>query len=492
MQKSAANWLASLCCLLVFTTPIPVTAKTAGQALTLTECFVPNIRSKAKCGRYDVPENRALPMSDDNKISLNIVVLPKFKEESTAYPLLFLAGGPGQAATELAPVINRRLNEIRQQHDIIFIDQRGTGKSSPLSCDDDSIDSLTYDDSTIDIKTDIKECLAQLTDKHLPSYNSYDSIRDFEAVRDALGVQKLHLLGGSYGTRAGFVYLKLFPESIETATLDSNAPMELVIGLFGKTSERAFDMLLSDCQADEACIEAFPNLKQDFLSLIANLEKGPIKESIYHPVTGQKVQAVLTKRKVLEALRTTLYDLDSRQVLPYMINKAANGDTRFLNAFIGRAADSERMPGGMYIGLTMNIVCNEDIPRGMPSDFEADAKNYFNGREGHSTFTDVCKYWPKWQAPLDFAEPATADLPVLLFSGSYDPVTPPAYGEMALQHLPNAKHVEIKYGSHVASIRNCTDLINQFLDEKSFEKLDFGCADEAIPMMFFTDMNQLR
>lgn len=490
--RVASSWLLSICCLMAAGKSFNVNATNAAETLELKECFVPNIRSKALCGALDVPEQRDQAISDNNKISLNVVVLPKFKEESTEYPLMFLAGGPGQAATELAPAINRTLNEVRQQHDIIFVDQRGTGKSSPLTCDDESIDGLTYDDTNIDIKEDVEKCLAEFTDKHLPSYNSYDSIKDFDAVREALGHDKVHLLGGSYGTRAGFVYLKLFPQHIETAILDSNAPMELVIGLFGKTSERAFDMLLADCKASGVCNQAFPTLKQDYMKLLKTLEQGPIKSKTFHPVTGEPVETVLSKRKVTEAMRTTLYDLGSRQMLPYMINRAANGDTRFLNAFIGRSADSERTDGGLYGGLTMNIICNEDIPRGKKSEFDDDAMNYFNGEQGHSTFTEVCQYWPKWPAPTDFAEPVKADVPVLLFSGSYDPVTPPAYGEMALKHLPNAKHVEIKFGSHVASIRQCPGLIAKFLEQKSFADLDYECAEKPIPLMYFTDMNQLR
>lgn len=490
MKITNIGWLIFVC--LVFGLSTKTHAASLEPTVTLVDCFVPKIRSKAKCGTLDVAEDRSKPMSETNKIALNIVLLPKFKEESKEYPLMFLAGGPGQAATELAPALDRVLSETRQQHDILFIDQRGTGKSSPLACDDDTLDNLSFDDSDINIQEDVTKCLKEMTGRHLPSYNTYDSIKDFEAVRQALGFDKVHLLGGSYGTRAGFAYLKLFPQSIATAILDSNAPMELVIGMFGKTSERAFDMLLADCTADDKCHEAFPNLKQDFLSLMATLDKGPIKTKTYHPATGKPIEAFLSKNKVSEAMRSTLYDLGSRQMLPYMINRAANGDLRFLNAFIGRTVDSERSDGGMYPGLTMNILCNEDIPRGAASDFKADADNYFNGELGHSNFTDVCQFWPKWSAPADFAEPVTADVPVLLFSGSYDPVTPPAYGEMALKNLPNAKHVEIKNGSHVASIRQCTDLISAFISAGSFEELDYSCADKSVPMMFFTDMNQLH
>ena len=245
----------------------------AVDTLPLSECFIENVKTKALCGTLDVPENRQLPLSENNKIELNLVVLPKFKEESKKLPVMFLAGGPGQAATELAGMLNGPLHSVRQESDIILVDQRGTGKSSALKCDKELIDSLSYDDSKLDFQQETNDCLSQLTDKHLPSYNTYDSIEDFEAVREALGHKQVHIIGGSYGTRAGFAYLKQHPESVKTAILDSNAPMELVIGMFGKTSERAFDLLIEDCQAHQACAEAFPELKQDLLALMTRLKQ---------------------------------------------------------------------------------------------------------------------------------------------------------------------------------------------------------------------------
>mgnify|MGYP000214894649 CR=1 FL=1 len=458
----------------------------------LSECFVENVRSKARCGKLNVPENRDLPLSQSNQISLNIVVLPKFKEESKALPLLFLAGGPGQAATELAGMLNGPLHDLRQEHDIVLIDQRGTGQSSPLKCDAEEIDSLTYDDKNLDLKQETLDCLSTFSDKHLPSYNTYNSIEDFEDVRKALGFEQVHIFGGSYGTRAGFAYLKLHPESIKTAILDSNAPMELVIGFFGKTSERAFELLVEDCKAHKKCNEAFPNLKQDFMSLMGRLQKSPVTQTAFHPATGEKVTMVLTQKKVAEALRSTLYDLSSRQMLPFIVNRAANEDYRALAAWIGRSVDSERAPGALYTGLTMNIICNEDIPRALPTDFKNDADNYFNGELGYSMFTEVCQYWPAWEAPNDFTTPVTADVPVLLFSGKYDPVTPPAYGEMAIEHLPKAKHIVIEHGSHVASLRHCVEPIKDFVKTASFENIDFSCATDSVPNMFFTDLNQLH
>lgn len=478
------------------TIPLFVLISTFTQAeektLELEPCFVNGVKSQALCAILDVAENPELAISEQNKVPLNVVVLPKFKEESKALPVMFLAGGPGQAATELAGMLNGPLWEIRQKHDVILIDQRGTGKSNGMRCPSTDEDAISYDDSNVDFKVEVDKCLAEFKDRHLPSYSTYQAVEDFEAVRKALGHEQVHLIGGSYGTRSGFAYLKQHPESIKTATLDSNAPMDLVIGFFGKTAEKAFDLLIEDCNAYEHCAKAFPNLKQDYLSLMANLEGKTIEEQIYHPITGDKVTLLLSKSKVTETLRAILYDLTSRQILPYAVSSASKGDYRTIASLIASSAASAEQGGGLYTGLTMNIVCNEDIPRAKQADFEQDAMNYFSGELGYSTFTNVCQHWPKWQAPAGFAEPVKTSVPVLLFSGKYDPVTPPEYAEMALPHLENAKHVVIKRGSHVASIKMCRDAILEFLEKGQLEDVDFSCADEQTPEMFLTDLNQVH
>jgi pimeloyl-ACP methyl ester carboxylesterase len=488
MELNVKHQLLTILCVVGFSVSNLVSA----SELNLETCFVPGIKSKALCGTLDMAENPALDISADNTISLNVVVLPKVKEQSKELPVMFLAGGPGQAATELANGLNRAMSDIRQEHDIILVDQRGTGKSNGLLCESEEyVDVLELDSDKLDLEKEVKDCLAGFSNYHLPSYNTYQSIEDFEAVRHALGHKKIHIFGGSYGTRAGFAYLKNHPESIQTAILDSNAPMELVVGLFGKTSERAFDFLVEDCKAHQYCNESFPNLKQDYLNLLIQLEK-PITQSIYHPITGLKVEVILTKSKVTESLRGTLYALSTRQLLPYVVHASAKGDYRPLAAMISQNTGSEHSPGSLYTGLTMNIICNEDMPRAVESDFKQDADNYFNGELGFTNFTDVCKYWPKWQAPEDFAEPVTVDVPVLLFSGKYDPVTPPAYGDMADKNLPNSKHVVIKDGSHVASLSMCMDAVKEFMQSATFDGVDFSCADKSVPSLFFTNLNQLH
>ena len=104
------------------------------QNLTVKNCHVKGIRQQVQCGTYSTPENYAKP--DGVKIDINFVVLPAIDNSNEKLPLMFLAGGPGQAASELAGQIYSGFNEIRKTHDLLLIDQRGTGKSQPLQCQD--------------------------------------------------------------------------------------------------------------------------------------------------------------------------------------------------------------------------------------------------------------------------------------------------------------------------------------------------------------------
>ncbi|MBV9960419.1 MAG: hypothetical protein JO360_18475 [Acidobacteria bacterium] len=98
----------------------------------LEPCNLPNLTQEARCGKYEVFEDRA--GKSGRKIALNILVMPSTSEKPASDPVFFLAGGPGQGAATLAADNGDFLPLIRAERDIVFIDQRGTGSSNPLNC----------------------------------------------------------------------------------------------------------------------------------------------------------------------------------------------------------------------------------------------------------------------------------------------------------------------------------------------------------------------
>lgn len=457
--------------------------------LMLESCHLDGIRSQVKCGKLEVPENYQLPQG--KKISVNFSILPAINNSDNKIPLMFLAGGPGQGAAELSAHIFRNFNEIRKSRDIILVDQRGTGESQPLQCQDD-LDINPYTSVPEDFTTEeVKDCLAQLTtdnDLDLAQFTSENAIRDFDAVRVALGHEKINIYGGSYGTRAALVYMRLFPQSLNSVVLDSVGPLEVPIGLFGQSAARSFKLLLENCQKDNACQQAYPNLAQEFKDLIAKLGKAPVKVNIAHPRLGTQTELVINDSKFISTLQMQLYSLTGRSLVPLIIHQASLGDFKPLAGLIAQTDTEKGM--GIYIGLHLNIVCNEDIPRMSVQMLKDDANNDFAKDLSSKTMQDVCAVWPKYQVSDDFYMPITANIPTLILSGELDPVTPPSNGEKSAATLPNSHHIVAKNTAHIVASTKCAvALVNEFLTSLTPNTLDESCLSELPDESFMTGLN---
>jgi pimeloyl-ACP methyl ester carboxylesterase len=454
--------------------------------LTLENCHLGDIRSQVKCGKLEVPENYQKPAGD--KISVNFAVLPAIDDSEYKIPLMFLAGGPGQAATELAVLLNRAFREVRKTRDIILVDQRGTGESHPLSCDFEE-EGNVYNMLTKDFKaSDVNDCVSQF-EGDLSQYNSENAIRDFDAVRAALGHEKLNIYGGSYGTRAGLVYMRMFPESLESVVLDGVGPIEVPIGLFGQSVERAFNLLVENCQKSESCHQAFPKLAEEFQQVKSRLANAPVTIDIQHPRLGTPTKFVLDDEKFTTNLRMQLYSTSGRSLVPLVINQAYLGNYQPL---IGLMASTEGEQQ-VYSGLHFNIVCNEDVPRISEEMKAVDASNSFDGDTGHFIFDNVCPLIPKYRPSDDFYQSVSANIPTLILSGNLDPVTPPSNAEYSAKSLPNSHHIIVENTAHIVATSTCAnDIVNEFLTIKDPKALDESCLKDVPQETFMTSVNGIQ
>ena len=453
------------------------------QKFTFENCHVDGVRAQVKCGTLQVPEN--YEKIDGEQISINFVVLPAIDNSDKKTPLLFLAGGPGQAAAELASGLHQVFNEVRKTRDLILIDQRGTGQSHPLQCEESleqNIYTLTPEEFSAQ---DVKECFTSFSGD-LSQYNSENAIRDFDAVRVALGHEKINIYGGSYGTRAGLVYMRMFPESLRSVVLDSVGPIEVPIGLFGKSSARSFNLLLENCKKELSCQQAYPELEQEFNSLLSRLEQAPAEVSIAHPRLGTQTQFVISKAKLLGTLRMQLYSVATRSMVPLIIHQAYLGNYMPLAGLVAQSEGGQ----GIYIGLLFNIACNEDFPRISAEDFAEDAKNNFGGSDSHLGFKMACPLWPQYRPSEAFYQTVTADIPTLILSGNLDPVTPPSNGDHSAKSLPNNHHIVIENASHTVAMSTCaSDIVNEFLTSLKPKELDESCLKEIPSESFMTNLN---
>lgn len=451
----------------------------------IENCHLEGIRSQVKCGFLMVPENYNEP--EAKYISINFAVLPAIDNSQNKEPLMFLAGGPGQAAVELAAHIISGFAEIRKTRDIILVDQRGTGLSQPMLCDEDStvqFYSVIPEDYA---EQDVIDCVNKFKESHdLSQYNSENAIRDFDAVRQALGHKQVHLYGASYGTRAALVYMRLFPDSIKSVVLDSVGPIEVPIGLFGASSARSFNLLLEHCLSDESCNNAYPNLREEFDKVVERLSANTVSLAINHPRLGTKTPFNLSHLKFINSVFKQLYSMETRSLIPLVIHQA------FLENYqplIGLISTSD---GGMnmYVGLTFNIVCNEDIPRISPNMLAKDSDNNFGRGSTHTVYQSACKVWPKYEVDSSFYQPVVANIPTLILSGNLDPVTPPSNGEKSASTLTNSHHIVSSHSAHIVASTSCgVGIVNEFLGHLNPKEIDSSCLSELPSESFMTSLN---
>jgi pimeloyl-ACP methyl ester carboxylesterase len=193
----------------------------------LEPCKVPgekNSQVDALCGLYEVWENRATRTG--RKIGLKVVVLPALGKNPKPDPILFFGGGPGEAIAEGAG--NRADLEERQERDLIFINQRGTGEPNRLGCDLGGTmeDVQTYLGEMFPVEA-VSRCRDELAQRFdLTLYGTATAMDDVDEIRAALGYSKVNLWGSSYGTRSAQVYLRRHGETVRSALLRGVVPME--------------------------------------------------------------------------------------------------------------------------------------------------------------------------------------------------------------------------------------------------------------------------
>src|SRR5260370_36063858 len=186
--------------------------------LTLVPCEIAGAAGKVSCGSYEVFENRATRTG--RKITLRIVVFLATDAERAPDPLVYIPGGPGSSATNNALGVTAALVKIRGRHDLGFVDQRGTGASEPLNVDFYNASNLQSYLGYLFPLEEVRKCREQLErEADLTLYTTPIAMDDLDEVREALGYERINLLGASYGTRAALVYLKRHPDHVRTVTL---------------------------------------------------------------------------------------------------------------------------------------------------------------------------------------------------------------------------------------------------------------------------------
>ncbi|QSX30046.1 alpha/beta fold hydrolase [Shewanella cyperi] len=449
-------------------------------------CYLSGISDRARCGFVEVPENAAKP--DGRKIQVHYAVLPAIKPSFPNEAFLAIAGGPGQSAIDNAVGFERTFAEIRQSRDILLIDQRGTGRSNLLNCDlgPDAM-SLAFDDEKLDSAAEAVKCRSNL-DADIAQYGSRAALEDFEAVRKALGYDKLHVYGISYGTRMAQLYLKHYPESLLTVTLDGVVPMQQSVLAIGDAIDRAVELMLADCEQNSQCHTQFPVLRDELAMVNQRLDQAPVRLMVNHPRSGEATEFLLTRNKFASVVRLALYATNVRALLPLAIHQAAAGNYQGILGLHGMMLDGLDLAMGMH----SSVVCGEDIPR-LDAAMRAKLNQSYYGANMIKGLEEVCTQWPVPAADATFAEGVRSNLPVLLLSGEIDPATPPEWAELAMANMSNAKHLVAPYATHGVAQQSCGNkLVAQLVNSGSLKEIQGDCLNKDVRRSFYLNASTVE
>jgi pimeloyl-ACP methyl ester carboxylesterase len=440
---------------------------------------------QAKCMSLTVPEDRAKP--DGKQIKLHIAVLSARASKPAPDALFFIAGGPGQASTQAFVTEAAAFDRIRANHDIVLVDQRGTGGSNRLDCPASTEIDAVPDDA--EIARLAKTCLAQL--KGDPRfYTTTVAVKDLDAVRAALGYEQIDVYGISYGTRMALEYLREFPSHVRSVVLDGVVPADWNVGAdVSLDAQRALDGIFKRCSQQPDCNKAFPNLANEFAMLQRDLKRHPVKVAFRDPVTAMPISQTLDWDKVAVTVRLMSYSSATAALLPLLIHQAATAHD-YAPLMAQALIFTNSVNEGIAEGMNAAVLCTEDVPfYAHAAEVRRAAESYLGGKPVEALIK-TCAAWPRGIMAPDFKQPVVSNKPVLLISGEDDPITPPANAIHAAKTLSDSLSLVVPGQGHGNAMRGCVPkLMAQFVDKASAKGLDTHCVSTIRAFPFFINFN---
>ncbi|MBN2240409.1 MAG: alpha/beta fold hydrolase [Dehalococcoidales bacterium] len=484
-----------------------IETETTQATYTMTECpFEAPEGYDVECGYLTVPENRSKP--DGRTIDICFAIFRTTYYAPEPDPIVYLAGGPGENALESASLAFKTVYApLMKNRDLIIIDQRGTGYSKPsLACPEfvdmvyENLDCELGDEEATSMQSEVlRECYDRFVSEgiDLSAYNSAESAADLNDLRIALGYEEWNLLGVSYGTRLALTAMRDYPGGIRSVILCSTYPLE--VDLYSdspKNIDRALQVLFDACAGDPESNKAYPNLEDRLYEVAAGLNDSPVLVQVMHPLTRELYEMLLDGDGLIDTIITSLYSTDVLPLLPKVIFEAGEGkydtlallmSTNFLNM--------ELISLGMYYAVQFN----EEMPFTTPEAVKTAVEAYPEIRDflkssfssGDEVF-EVYDYWHRGEVDPVENKPVSSDIPSLILSGEYDPITPPEWGKLVSGSLENSYFFEFPGIGHdtIFSSYTCVkDIVFEFLDDPAGEP-DSACVSEITgPDFVILDVN---
>ncbi len=442
------------------------------------------------CGFISVPEDYAQP--DGVTIDLAVAIFHATGDDPQADPLIYLAGGPGGPAIDYdsSDFSADYAEPIQSKRDIVFFDQRGSGRSRPaLECweVDSYAGDLEDDASAADYDSAYDDALGECADRFrsrgvaIDAYTSETIARDIGVLADALGYERYNLYGVSYGTRIALTAARDAGDDVRSLVLDSAIPVQANFysdepALYEQTLTTLFEA----CAGDAGCRAFAPDLRGTLIDVIKELDDEPRTIEVEDYYTGELYESTVDGSYFLSVLFDAFYDATMVPYLPGAIVRTADGETDELSWLV---SNSEAGGGGSSLGQYMSVLCYEERPFNSTRAIEGVRDSAFerleeNVRGDIAYLGSGCDAWGVEGAGERENEPVTSDIPALLLAGQFDPVTPPSYAHLAAETLANSTVLEFTGSAHGVLDEGCAmDTVAAFLDDPA-GKPDTSCVDD--------------
>jgi pimeloyl-ACP methyl ester carboxylesterase len=435
-----------------------------------------------RCYRLSVPESRA--GRSEMTLELPVVVISVPEARKREDPIIYLAGGPGDGAWLDSDRIdfwwefvadNAWVNE----RDLVLMDQRGTGLTQPrMDCPEQEVAQIrslsfglnrqaareTWMKAAADCRSRIER------EGHDPlSYTSRDSATDLHDLMSALKLEQWNVYGLSYGTRLALTYARDYPHDVRSMILDSvYLPESAFLEDDPWRTDRAFRVLFDGCRRSPDCDRWYPNLEKRLLALVDKLNKTPIEREV-ELESGKRARVVVTGELLLNYLFQNMYNRSGIETVPQIIDLFEKGSPAAITSEVGYLADLYIDRSDWGDALSLSIDCHEEVPFNDLAKLRRDYLRYplLKSFAEDESWGAACANWPT--GPLDPVEnePVYSEVPALLLTGLYDPITPPQYARLAGSRLINSFYFEfLSVGHDVLSNERCAgELATQFLED---------------------------
>lgn len=453
-------------------TPPPVTPlAVAASPLDWTPC-----RGGSECAHLVVPLDHDDPTGPT--ISLAVLRTRTADPERRLGSLIVNPGGPGVPGRDYAAMLAFTLpTAVTGRYDIVGFDPRGTGSSSPLACLRQSqLDPWLTADATPDTAAEVRrfarlargigEACQERHPELLPHVGTMSTARDLDALRLALGDERLHFLGASYGTFLGSTYARLYPDRIGHLVLDGVIdPRDDQVGLTdGQIDgfDHALARMARDCARDSRCPVPGTGTRgvlRTVNRLLEDLDARPLDSRNGPP---------LLQQEAITGLLASTYDDASWDSAMRAVGDAVDGDGEAL-ARMGRGFLTS---GAGFLSSFLAISCVDSPappgPRGIGSwaDLRAEGSRVPEVTRYLAWSVLPCSTWPVHADVPPGPVQAPGAAPILVIGTRHDPATPLAWARALDRQLDSGVLVVFEGDGHTAlgrGSRCVDDIVTRYL-----------------------------